>query len=366
MSSGILLKGVFVAIMSGALSWVVLDRYGTENGSENSNPDRQRYLPYISGWILPMYILMMAVFFPGYYGVRIAVQMTLATCFSIFLHISVYYIVLMLVLPLFRRHISSRACAMMWMIPNYLYFTQRLCWSEPAAVIPVPEKLVWVLFFVWLAGFFVAFGRQMISHMVFRRHILKHAVAVTDSTVLELWNNEIERAKISRPKFRLVVSPDVKTPLTIGLFRPMIRVVLPEQHYTPDELTLIFRHEIIHVGRGDVSSKLFLVFCMAMCWFNPLMRIAMHKSAEDLELSCDETVLLESDYNTRQRYANLILHTAGDEHGFTTCLSASASVMRYRLKNIVKPEKRRSGALAVGLVFFILFMSYGYITLAYV
>lgn len=37
MSSGILLKGVFVAIMSGALSWVVLDRYGTENGSENSN-----------------------------------------------------------------------------------------------------------------------------------------------------------------------------------------------------------------------------------------------------------------------------------------------------------------------------------------
>ena len=102
-----------------------------------------------------------------------------------------------------------------------------------------------------------------------------------------------------------------------------------------------------------------------MCWFNPLMWIAMRKSADDLELSCDETVLVGCDENTRHQYAGLLLETAGDERGFTTCLSATASAMRYRLKNVVKPPKKHSGALLVGLMFFVLCMSCGYVALAY-
>ena len=84
-----------------------------------------------------------------------------------------------------------------------------------------------------------------------------------------------------------------------------------------------------------------------------------------MELRCDETVLLGSDAPTRTRYANLILGSAGDDRGFSTCLSASASSMRYRLKSIVKPKKRLTGALMVGLTFFILCMTCGYVSLAY-
>ena len=95
------------------------------------------------------------------------------------------------------------------------------------------------------------------------------------------------------------------------------------------------------------------------------MWVAMKKSAEDMELSCDETVLLGADERTRSRYADLILGAAGDDRGFSTCLSASASSMRYRLKTIVKPKKRRTGALVVGLTFFVLCMTCGYVSLAY-
>ena len=95
------------------------------------------------------------------------------------------------------------------------------------------------------------------------------------------------------------------------------------------------------------------------------MWIAMRKSADDMELSCDETVLLGADDATRKQYAILLLDTAGDERGFTTCLSATANAMRYRLQNITKPVKRRSGALIVGAVFFILCMTSGYVALAY-
>ena len=91
----------------------------------------------------------------------------------------------------------------------------------------------------------------------------------------------------------------------------------------------------------------------------------MERSAQDMELSCDETVLLEADDVTRRRYAGLLLATAGDSRGFTTCLSASASALRYRLRNVVHPLRRTSGALVAGAVMFALIMTCGYTSLAY-
>ena len=137
------------------------------------------------------------------------------------------------------------------------------------------------------------------------------------------------------------------------------------REYTQEELSLILRHEIIHISRGDPASKFFLTFCTAMCWFNPLMWAAMRKSADDFELSCDESVLLDEPQPVRRQYAELLLQTAGDERGFTTCLSATAGALRYRLKNIMKPEKKRTGAILVGLTLFVLAMCSGYVALAY-
>jgi len=94
------------------------------------------------------------------------------------------------------------------------------------------------------------------------------------------------------------------------------------------------------------------------------MRIAGRCCADDLELSCDETVLLAEDQDVRQRYARLLLQTAGDERGFTTCLSASAWALRYRLRNIIKPRKRRTGAILAGIIAFVLLISYGHVAFA--
>ena len=188
---------------------------------------------------------------------------------------------------------------------------------------------------------------------------------MTDPEVLSLWEDELANARIAKPKYRLVTSPAVPTPLSIGFFAGTTRVILPDRYYSKEDLLLVLRHELIHICREDSANKFFLVFCAAMCWFNPLMWIAMRRSADDLELSCDETVLLEADPTTRRRYADLILRTAGEEQGFTTCLSASATALRYRLKHIVKPRILRSGAILVGLCFFLLCMSCGYVALAY-
>ena len=367
MSQEVFMRGLFSGLMALAFAWVVFSRYDDEIGTEVSENERQKYLPYIPGTLLPGFLIAITILATYFYGFSGAAKMTLSACFTIFLHISLYYLVLLLVLPFLRKVISARACAMLWLVPNYLYVIHQSYMELPSPLIVITAKgnLTWILFAIWLAGFAAVLVWKIIEHLVFRHHVLRDARPITDPDVLSVWNTIIEDSRFKRPKFKLVTSPNVTTPLTIGLSRRATRVVLPEKKYSKEGLELILRHEIVHIGREDAWNKFFMVFCTAMCWFNPLMWIAMRKSADDMELSCDETVLLGADDATRKQYAILLLDTAGDERGFTTCLSATANAMRYRLQNITKPVKRRSGALIVGAVFFILCMTSGYVALAY-
>ena len=237
--------------------------------------------------------------------------------------------------------------------------------SEPRWVIHLPGKMIWILLGIWFVGFIAVMVWKIAEHLFFRCSILQGAREVYEPVMRGILETEIEGARIKRPKFKLVISPHVRTPVSIGLFQRAMRVVLPEKDYTPEELRLVLCHEIIHIAREDAWTKFFMVFCTAMCWFNPLMWIAMRRSAEDIELSCDETVLLDASDKIRKQYGLLLLETAADERGFTTCLSASASAMRYRLTNIIKPQKRRSGALVLGVLLFLICMTGGYTALAY-
>ena len=366
MSENLTMRLLWAVLVGGAFGWVAaygnaqMKKPGTKLGS------RPRYGSMAYGIILPLAVLVYAVIefivFRG--NLDLAVQATVSFCFGIFLHISLYFLLLMLALPFLRKRISALACALLWMIPNYLYFISNMELSSPLFVFRVPGRLIWVLAVVWLAGFAGVFLFKVVSHLRFRAWLLKGVRDPLPRT-MDVWYEELNRANIVNPKFCLGIAPNVKTPLTVGLIPCATWVLLPDRPYSEEELRLILRHEIVHICRGDVWSKFFLVFCAAMCWFNPLMWIAARKSADDLELSCDETVLAGEDSGSRKRYAELILKTAGDERGFTTCLSATATALRYRLKNIVNPAKKRSGAVTVAAMFVLLFMSCGYAAFAY-
>ena len=367
MSELTLLKVIGAAIFSLFLSWVVFSRFDNEIGTENQDSEFQRYVPYIPGSLLPLYLAMLLILLIPVHGLRYALETMVSMSFGIFLHISIFYGLLFFLMPFLRKFISSRACAMLWIIPNYLYITQQrgLENSHPLLVLQIPGNLLWWLLGLWVSGFLFVLGKALWEHHVFRRTILKDSFAITDLRVRLAWEAELEKARINKPKFKLVTSPNVRTPLSIGFFQRTIVVVLPEKQYTDTELEMIFRHEIIHICRADSENKFFLVFCCAVFWFNPLMWIARRKASDDLELSCDETVLLDSNEDQRKQYADLILNTAGDERGFTTCLSATASALRYRLRNIVKPARRSSGAVVIGICFFILCSTTGYAALSY-
>lgn len=355
-----------MALILGALTADMFSLRGREEDKlriESLKPGRQVCL--IEPMLLPVALAMGMAFFLLWGGVQ-ALGRFVANLWLLFLQIGVYYALLLLALAPLRRAVSARACAALWLVPGLLYF---LVWivmdddSRPLAVLTLPKALFEPMFAVWLLGFLGLLVWQMVSHLQFRRLLLRDAVPERDEVLLEQWHAELRRHGVRRD-IPVVVSRQVSTPLTVGCFLRTMRLVLPGRHYSREELELIFCHELRHIVRRDTRTKLFLGFCTALCWFNPLCWIARRRASDDLELSCDEAVLEDADEATRRRYAELLLQHGASGRGCTTCLSGAAQTLRYRLSHVMKPAKRLSGGLLVGAAAFVLTATAGTLALA--
>lgn len=355
------------AAISLFVGFALLFRCSDDDGPRSRHDLTPRYQPLMNADQLPLTLVLLAPLGLMIVGPGRTAEFALALCFQSFLHIAAYYALLLPLTPLLRRFISARGCAMLWLLPNFLYLclNSTLLPDAPAFVLRARGNWVWLVLGLWLAGAIAVFAWNTLSHLRFRRQLLEGARPVTDEEVLDIWQEELDRAQRKPLSLPLVISPHTSTPLSVGLFRSSMQVVLPPRTYTPDELHLVFRHEIVHICRRDSWNKFFLMFCTALCWFDPLMWMAMRRSAEDTELSCDETVLLNADDATRRQYAQLLLTTAGDGRGYTTCLSPAAASLRYRLRSVVAPRRRAAGDILVGLVLFLLLSSFGYVALSY-
>lgn len=347
------------------IAWAFFKR-----GELETSPVREKNIrstALIDPLILPAYLLFFsAILFLFFRNSQPVMNRLTGLFLELLLVINVYYILLLCLLPLLRRWFSPRACAALWILPNFLYLLANLYNlddTSPLLVLTLPRRLLTPLGLIWLAGFVLVLLWQILSHLRYRHLLLKNAVAVKDQKILSFWDAEQRRRDVKHP-IPVVISPLAHTPLTIGLFNKTQRLVLPHTNYTPEELELIFTHESRHIQRCDTRTKAFLGFCTAMGWFNPFLWISRRKVSDDLELSCDELVMHGANDAKRRQYANLLLNTAGSSKGYTTCLSAAASTMRYRLKHIVKPQNRLTGTLLVGLVLFALMLGGSTVALA--
>lgn len=291
------------------------------------------------------------------HGEKRGIVYSLSILIDIFLFISIYFTILLVLLPVLRKYYTARTCATLWLIPVFLFYMphiySRLAAELPYVVIYIPEKIIQILFGIWIAGFFILLIAQVVSHLLFSRKLRKVSEEVEDPALMELW--ECEKKKLGQDfPIELRVCRMISTPFTIGMWKEGRITYLPVQQYTLEEVKLVFRHELHHIQRKDTHTKFFLAFCKAFGWPLPFVWLAVKRAEEDLELSCDEIVLKDADSERRRTYANLLLTTAGNSRGFTTCLSASAKTLKYRMKETVQGKQKRLG---IGLLFLVMFLS---------
>ena len=351
------------ALVAGAFrgSWQV------ENGKKNISWYGLRDRSDTVVWVDPILFPAAAAIYFGL-GLYACIKMEIPLNYisiaiiDVFLFITVYFTLLLLLLPLLRKYYTARTCATLWLIPVFLLYQPYL--SLPSKIILYfPGELLKLLICIWLTGFVIIFVGQIVSHIRFVWNLKQHSLAVADEVLLNKWESMKEERNISYP-IGLKYCSVITTPLTVGMWQEKMITYLPEKRFSAEEAELIFSHELWHIQRKDTHTKFFLRFCNALGWIHPLVWFAIKKAEDDLELSCDEAVLREADSERRKKYAQLLLSIAGDSRGFSTCLSASAKTLRYRLKATMPGKSKRLGLFLLFLVTFLGCLSGGSLALA--
>jgi TonB family protein len=157
---------------------------------------------------------------------------------------------------------------------------------------------------------------------------LVHRVPALTSTVLALWvvGAVVALGVLVARQQRFVASlgPLVRSeldsdlllaarvdvgPAVIGVLRP--RIVAPgdfERRFAGVARRVVLTHERVHLERGDAAINALAAALRCLCWFNPLVHLAVRRMRIDQEIACDEAVVARHP-DDRRVYAQTLLDT---------------------------------------------------------
>ncbi len=290
----------------------------------------------------------------------------LRSMLPLFLTILAYDTALLLLTPVLRSRITASGCAAMWFLPGiafpFLALSNLLL--VPTVYLRFGSLSLRSLVPAWLIVALCVLSWRIVSHLLYRRMVLKNARPASENAIRILREERIRLGVL--PRGELVVSPDVNVPLSIGVFNSALHIVLPAgREYTEDELRWVLRHEIIHLARQDNLAKLFMTLLLSIGWFLPPQWFGERRAAEEIELSCDEAATSGAESEGVQQYADLLLRSTAPERGFTTNLSTGARGLRYRLERILHQKKRLPGSILAVVLSFVLVFCSGAVAPAY-
>lgn len=146
------------------------------------------------------------------------------------------------------------------------------------------------------------------------------------------------------------ICPKIDTPMLVGLFKP--KILIPRQTYSKLEIDTVLEHERVHFIRKDLWIKVIFIIANAVHWFNPIVYIMVNRANWDMELSCDDKVILDKNLDFKKAYSNIILHFASSNkiNALTTQFSGGKKDMKKRLENIFDKNIKKSGLLLVTII----------------
>lgn len=126
----------------------------------------------------------------------------------------------------------------------------------------------------------------------------------------------------------------VKTPAVYGIVKP--KIVLPKS-YNDKNVELILLHEKTHIRGFDNLWRVIAIVIVSVHWFNPFCWWFLKEFLSDLELSCDERVLIKLGGIKIKEYALALIESRRKTTMFTS--SFGGAKIHKRIENILSFKK---------------------------
>jgi len=215
-----------------------------------------------------------------------------------------------------------------------------------AGAVPAPMALWWKP--LWLAGA-VLFGLTFLCGYIRSMRVFAMSVPVEGNGLICQWQAS---RRLHRP-VAVRMSDRIHTPLSYGIFRPVILLPKGMDGEDGQGLLYILEHELAHIRNWDCARKLCLAAVLAIHWFNPLVWVMYFLANRDMELACDERVVRAIGEGGRAGYARFLVDWAAGYRGVTGagCLIPyfGKKDMRERIVNIMKIRKKSLAGMALSL-----------------
>ena len=177
------------------------------------------------------------------------------------------------------------------------------------------DHLLQICMLIWIAGMIVLLLYGILSYFKCRRMTVQ-AVHMEGN----IWECD-----------------HLATPFVLGIVRS--RIYIPF-HLSAEEKPYILAHETYHIRRGDPIVRLLAFVLLAAYWINPFVWLAYFLMIRDMEMSCDEAVLLQLGTQIKKAYSNSLLTFATGRKQVTfSPLAFGESGTSGRIKNILDFKK---------------------------
>lgn len=201
--------------------------------------------------------------------------------------------------------------------------------ATPASSVNPMQVLLFLVSFVWMTGIVVFIIYSIISYIKVLTNV--NTATLYKSTIIDDVKTKLNMKK----NISVYESDKIESPFVCGFIIP--KVYLPI-NIKANEITYILMHEFIHIKRFDYIIKIFSYLLLTIHWFNPVMWLSFNLMSKDLEMSCDEGVIINLGNDIKKDYSKSLLSLAVNNKNIIngSPLAFGESNVKSRIKNIIK------------------------------
>lgn len=204
-----------------------------------------------------------------------------------------------------------------------------------------PSVSAW--FLIWCAGMILLAAFFILSYLRCRMEF---------QTALPISNAYTEQWLKERPLKRHISVKQldrISTPLTYGIFRPVILMPKKTDWKNVNQLQYILTHEYVHICHFDAVTKLAAAFVLCIHWFNPFVWVMYILLNRDIELACDESVIRQLGEKSKTDYSRMLIRMEAEKSGLPSFYSNfSKNAAEERITAIMHIKQITPAALLCG------------------